>query len=535
MTLAQANRRTTTGAAERVGTEQELKFIAGPKVFRAALALPLLGEGADAPTWARLTSTYFDTDDGDLMRRGLALRLRRKNGGYVLGLKGAAPADGLFRRDEIETPSPSPEPDPALFGAAIAYEIKAIAGEKPLKPKFGSDIRRATRMVTFDGAAVEVAFDRGFLFAGERREPMREIELELKSGEPAALFRLGLSLVDALPLRLGVSSKAERAAALLSAAPPEPTRAKSPAIAPDMPIDEAIAVILRNCLSHFLGNLPALEAGDAVEAVHQMRVAMRRLRSALGLFNRLCPCPRFDALQAESKRIATTLGQARDWDVLVEMLLAGPISHLGGEPGFDRLLAAARAKAEAGQAAVKKLADGQAVTRLALLLEQVATAREWRSAAGEKLLQDLDEPVGEFAARSLDRLDRRLRKRGRHFRKLSPEARHKLRIAMKHMRYATEFFDSLFAGSAAERYARKAGKLQDLLGELNDATVGSRLIKELGFGADPNFAFAAGVAAGWCARASLGDEAALKKAWRALLKADRYWRRQAAKPELKQV
>ncbi len=107
---------------------------------------------------------------------------------------------------------------------------------------------------------------------------------------------------------------------------------------------------------------------------------------------------------------------------------------------------------------------------------------------------------------------------------------------MKHTRYATEFFGHLFhPARAAERYADRAAALQDLLGELNDATIGVRLVKELHFGTNAEFASAAGAAAGWCARASLGDEAALWKAWRSLLKADRYWRHVAAEREPKSV
>jgi len=132
--------------------------------------------------------------------------------------------------------------------------------------------------------------------------------------------------------------------------------------------------------------------------------------------------------------------------------------------------------------------------------------------------------------------NRKLRKRGRHFRSLSPEARHALRIAMKHMRYGTEFFGHLFHPTrAAERYVEKAMALQDLLGELNDATIALRLVKDLDFGANAGFAFAAGAAAGWCARASLGDEAELGKAWRSLRKADRYWRHNTAARELESV
>ena len=104
---------------------------------------------------------------------------------------------------------------------------------------------------------------------------------------------------------------------------------------------------------------------------------------------------------------------------------------------------------------------------------------------------------------------------------------------MKHMRYATEFFGSLFKpDSAVERYAHRAAALQDRLGELNDAMIAQGLIKELDFDADPELAYAAGVAVGWCALASVGDAAALSKAWRSLLKADRYWRSNSAEREL---
>src|SRR5271165_3985775 len=493
---ARTHTQTMMTAQQGARAEWDLKFATDPKTFRVALALPLLGGVAEAPEWLRLKSVYFDTENGDLMRHGVTLRVRRAEEAYVMGLKRAAGLNcSFFDRDELEVESPSAEPDLSLFDKAIARQIKDIIGEKPLAPKFGSDIRRALRTVDVDGSAIEVALDQGFLFAGERREPVREIELELKSGEPAVLIDLGLSLVDAIGVKLSVRSKAERAAGLMSLTPPEPARAKPPELAPKTLTDEAIAIILRDCLSQFLGNLPALESGDAVEAVHQMRVAMRRLRSALGLFNRAFPWKNFDTLRAEAQRIASVLGAARDWDVFVEMVRAGPHSRLGDESRFDKLLPAAQAKADACHAAVLQLANAKAATRFALSLERLAIGRGWRTAMAEDRLPGLGEPVAAFAARSLDQLDHKLRERGRHFRSLSPEARHALRIAMKHMRYATEFFGDLFhPASAAEGYCDKAATLQDLLGELNDATIGVRLAKELDFGTNADFAFAAGAA-----------------------------------------
>ena len=507
------------------GVERELKFIVDRRTLKAALAAPLLGGDARPPKWRKLRTVYFDTDAGDLSRARVALRMRRAGGGWTLGLKRAAPEDrGAFEREETEVAAPSGKPDLTLFGGSIAREITDLTGAKPLGPQFGSEIRRATRTIEANGAAIEVAFDAGFLFAGEKRAPAAEIELELEVWRAAALIDLGLALIEAFPVRLGFESKAERAHALMADEPPEPVRADGPPLRPDTTLDEAIAAVMRSCLAHFLGNLPALEGGDKVEAVHQMRVAMRRLQSALSLFGRAFPRAEFEALRAESKQIAALLGEARDWDVFVERLREGALARFADEPGFDRLRNAAEARAAAGHAAVARLVGDQAVSRFVLRLERLAATRGWRDGAGDDARAALDRPALAFAARSLEALDRKVRRRGRRFRSLTPESRHALRIAMKHMRYATEFFGALFPRkSAAERTLRKAAALQDLLGELNDAAIAERLVKTLDLATNPRAAYAAGLAAGWCARQSVGDAEALKKAWRGFIKAAPFW------------
>ena len=144
-----------------------------------------------------------------------------------MGLKTAAESDQEFSSRRIGSEVAVRETDLILFDEAVAREIRKIAGGKALAPKFGSNIRRSTRTIEIAGTAIEVTLDSGFLFAGERRKPTNEIELELKSGEPAALFEFGLALVDALPVTLGFRSKAERAAQLLLPGPP-PVRATPP-------------------------------------------------------------------------------------------------------------------------------------------------------------------------------------------------------------------------------------------------------------------------------------------------------------------
>ena len=194
---------------ESAHPERELKFLTDPETFKAALTNPLFGQKIAAKPPQAIKSVYFDTERGDLLHRGVTLRVRRTNCRMILGVKKEAPPDGsFFERAEAETPSPSAEPDLSLLDKDIAQELEDIVGDKKLGPRFGSDVDRTLRMVTFRSAEIEVALDDGFLFAGERREPTHEIELELKTGDPAALFEFGLALLDALPLKLGVLSKA---------------------------------------------------------------------------------------------------------------------------------------------------------------------------------------------------------------------------------------------------------------------------------------------------------------------------------------
>ena len=508
-----------------VRTEREFKFVADRDTLRTALAIPLPGEMTRGPVSQPLKSTYFDTDTLDLMRCGVSLRVRQSGGKCILGVKKDAHVHGgNFERDEDEAPLTSSKVDLNVLDRRVSSELRGIVGKKGLAPRFGSDIRRTLKRLRFHGADIEVAFDEGFLFAGKRRQPIDEVELELKAGDPARLFEFGLALVDALSLTPSVLSKAERAAELLSGKPPEPVRSTFPALAPDMPAEEAISVLFRSCFSQFLGNLPVLERGDPIEAVHQMRVAMRRLRSAFGLVYRLSPSPEFDALQTELKRIGTLLGQARDWDVFVQTIREGPLPGFADAPGFDKFIRVAQSKAEAAHGAVTQLANDRTVARFALRLDRFVALHGWRGDAQRDRPNWLSEPVVDFAIKSLDRLRRRLLRRGKGLRSQSPEERHALRIAAKHMRYAVEFFGSLFHPHSAERYIEKAQALLDLLGQRNDETIALGLIKKLDFAREAQLSYAVGFASGWCARSGGGDEPTLRKRWQSLRKAEPFWR-----------
>jgi triphosphatase len=372
--------------------------------------------------------------------------VRQSGGKCILGVKRDSRAHGgYFERDEEEALLQTPKVDPNVLNRRVSSELRDIVGKRALSPRFGSDIQRTLMTRRFHGADIEVALDEGFLFAGERREPTDEIELELKSGEPVALFDFGLALVDALPLRPSTLSKAARAAELLSSKTRAPVCSTAPALARNISAEEALATLLQSCLSHFLGNLSVLEQGESIKAIHQMRVAIRRLRSAFGLVQGGA-LPEFDTLRAESKRIGSLLGQARDWDVFVQTIRNGPLPGFTNAPEYNKVVGLAQSRAQAAHGTLRQLAKDGTVGRFALSLERLVALRGWRDSA---------EPAVDFATKSLDRLHRRLLRRGKGFSGQGPRQRHALRIATKHMRYASSSSGASFPRVRANATSRK--------------------------------------------------------------------------------
>jgi inorganic triphosphatase YgiF len=228
-------------------------------------------------------------------------------------------------------------PDPALLGPAVEAEIIRVTEGRPLQPVFATDIRKAVRRIIVGANEMEAAFDDGFIVSGTQKAPVREIELELKTGDPADLYQFGLSLLDDFPLRLGIMTKAERGVLLSCGAHVMAVRAGVTLLV-DQTVDQAIAGIISGCVVQFVANWPAFEGPDKAEAVHQMRVAMRRLRAALGLFNRRFPCAEFLRLRGDAKRVASAMGAARNWDVFEGLLRDGPCAAFPSKTGFEALI-----------------------------------------------------------------------------------------------------------------------------------------------------------------------------------------------------
>lgn len=499
--------------------EIEVKLEASPSVLRAAFA-----QAAAAPAAAAraktFETTYFDTADNALSRAGMALRVRRIGRKRVVTFKWPLTgAEGAFTRGEVEAATTTAEPQPELFGPDAAKMISDIIGDAPLEPRSQTIFRRRIAMIEIADARIEAALDEGRILANGRTARIAELELELKSGDPAALFDLASGLV-AQGLRVSAAPKGLRGHWLATGESPREVRAVAPHLSADSTLDESIAAILESSLKHFVANWPALSP-DCPEAVHQMRVALRRLSAALGIFNKGAPHDNFVRFRAEAKRIASAMGEARDQDVIRDLIENGPARALGDTASLGSLLKASARKRAAAYVAVRALIDAPETSRFVLDLQSFIARRGWRNENTEEAAAS----APEFAAQALSRLDKRAQKRGMGLVKLAPEQRHETRIALKNLRYAADFFASLFGrGKGAKKFARAIGDLQEALGAYNDAIVARAIVADLEKAAGASSARAAGAVDGWTARGAVDADADLAAAWKKFRKAPRFWK-----------
>ncbi len=512
--------------------ETELKLRGEPEALKTIFAGPTIcGKTTGRGRSQRLENVYYDTADCRLRARGLAFRVRKDGRRYVQTLKSGDIGGLVAYRGEWQTPLGSAAPDLGLLPAAASEVLDGLVAQGELRSLFTTRVRRQTRRLAAranggPGGLIEAALDLGAIEADGRSQPIAEIELELVEGSPEALYDLALELDALTPLRVETRSKSIRGYTLAGGEPPAAQKALPVALKPRTTVDAALGKVLRACVQHMCANQAAALDGRDPEGVHQMRVALRRLRSALSLFRRLIAPDRRAWLSGEARRVLGSLGAARDWDVFLTESLA-PV--LAARPD-DRALAALRAAAEGKRveayAAVRAVLDDPAYTRALLQIGRWIEARGWREDATPKAAAWLDRPVVEFADRLLAKRHRKVLKRGRDFAGLTAVERHRLRIALKKLRYATEFFHALYRPKRAQPYLAALKELQDTLGHLNDVAVAERLVSGLDepAGAERSaLAMGSGLVLGWLARGVAEAEPATIEAWQAFVAREPFW------------
>ena len=435
---------------------------------------------AAAPRLIDQRAVYYDTPKGMLRRNGFSLRVRRSGDRWVQTLKQQRRgASTLLDRPEWEKKVEDSEPDfAALEPTPLARLMSERKMRKLLEPRFEVRVERKSWVVRRGSSEIEVVLDEGEAVAGGRSESLCEVELELRKGDRSDLFDLARELSDAVPMRLGVRTKAERGYALGSKSSRpggRSTKAEPLALVPGMTVAEAFASIVHSCLRHFRLNEAWIERERDPGALHQARVAMRRLRSALAVFRPAVRGEDYDRIREELRAFTAELGDARNLDVFCARL---PKRRGGRETKAEKAVRAKLAeRRERAYDRVVAALHSARVRRLLLDLVEWVEAGAWRS--GEKAIR----PVEIFAAKQIGRRWEKVRRAGSRLRELDEEPLHRLRIDIKKLRYASEFFRGL-AGSEEEGARRKQfilalEDLQDSLGAINDIATAHALIASL--------------------------------------------------------
>jgi CHAD domain-containing protein len=348
------------------------------------------------------------------------------------------------------------------------------------------------------------------------------------AGPETAVAGLAALLAGRLPLHVPAASLGA-VALTVAGRPMKSRRHPPPVLPPDRPVGEAFALLVAQLTAVILFEAP--HAGPAEsEPVHQMRVAVRRLRSAAGLFSRAVHCPELTACKAELRTLAKALGPTRDWDVFVAGAGRAVAANFAEDRAVRRLLVAAERRRIAAYAALQAHLDSPEFRRLGIALAVLATSRPWEAVleavplAGEdeaaaRQAERLAGPLDGFAARALERRLRPLREPGADIESLPPAALHGLRLHGKRLRYACEFFAPLFPGRGARRFIRRLSVLQERLGHLNDGAVAAGLMAELGAARG----YAGGVVRGFVAAQAAGARFRIGRSWRKFHRLDPFW------------
>jgi triphosphatase len=475
-----------------------------------------------------LTSIYYDTLDFALHRKLLTLCVRKQGRKFVQTVKAGDLAGlDLLTRGEWEDPIASGRPD--IDAPKTGKRLPNSIREQDLRPVFTTSVTRTVIEIEPNPATrIEAAIDEGKIRIadGSAEEPISEIELELKSGDPAALFDVALRLLEAAPVRIETRSKAERGYRLLGAVGlPQAVHTGPVVLDPAMDVKTALQHFGRQCFTHLLRNEPVMLAGEP-EGIHQMRVAVRRLRSGLSALKPMLPLEERCWALEELKWISHTLGPARNWDVFATSLLGPVRDALSASGQLEYLVEAVEGRRNAVSDDAKQAILSKRYAESTLRFFRWFEARRWREPPISEQATLLLAPIANIAPELIERCYRRARKRGKRFAEQTPTERHRLRIAVKKLRYIIEILESLFDEVQVRKFVNRLKSLQDFLGHANDVRIADNLLDELlektNHDVHP-IDRAGGIVLGWHERGLADHEQKVRKHIRRFKHSNRFW------------
>jgi CHAD domain-containing protein len=387
-----------------------------------------------------------------------------------------------------------------------ARALHLTSGET-LVPVFQTDIRCRFYPLAVEGAPVEMV-----VVTGQQSTPDGVdgfVEAAFRAADRMAAYAVAEAVASVVPVSVERRDFVARGYDLAHGRRFQAALAREVALDGEWGVWRGFVAILSNCLDQFAANEAAFAASGGSETIHQLRVAIRRMRAAFSAFSSVLPAEEAAGFKADLQWLQQVFGPLRDWDVFCNETLTALRSALPKHGGLREL--ADQARAARGQS-LASARETLASTRHGLF--QVRLAR-WL----EKNTSGENRPLAVFAANALAKRDRKLRRAGKGLDGSSSERLHDTRIAAKKARYAGEFFRDLFGHKATRRYLRALRRIQDGLGAMNDADMARRLVGEV----RPDDRELAALLDGWFAARIAASRADIGALWAKFERAPRYW------------
>ena len=458
-----------------------------------------------------LSLKWHDTADGALAGRGLAIIETRQARATLWRVERIAP--------DAQAMWPCGTPAPTLQETPHRAALDGVVPKGPLHPL--AEFRgRARELTVPEAPQPRTTLLQGTLRAEARNQDVCRLAI---AGAPPAVAALAADLAQEFRLSVATATLSAEASVLAGRAPPDGPLG-APELSTNLSVSDAFAfacAYLGRVIAHYA---PLAAAGDGTEPVHQMRVAMRRLRSALALFHHMVACAEFETAKAGLRVLGHALGPARDWDVFVTETGSAVAAAFPDDAAIARLAKAAARRRDGCYDELRRVLDGPAFRRLGITLAVLAAARPWRVANEAALASGTNTPpetLEEFAARALSRRLRHLTSSGDDIAALPDATLHTMRLRTKRLRYGVEMLAPLYPRREARRYLRRLTVLQERLGHFNDGAVAAALMNELG--RTGGRSYAAGVVCGFVAARAGNARDRIAKTWHKFRRLHPFW------------
>jgi inorganic triphosphatase YgiF len=509
--------------------EIELKLAIDPRDVQTLRKSSILRELALKRTSRlSLVSVYYDTPSHSLARRGIMLRVRKMGSGRVQCVKMNAVAANSFQRTEIESPIRGNTPDlMQIPDLDVRRMVQKRCARRGLARVFATNVERETWILQLGRTQIECAIDRGVIAYERKKAPISEVELELKSGQPARIYELAHRLNAVVPLWIETKSKAARGYDLVEHAKLAAPKCGPIVVNTPMSVRECLAAIARPSVAHVLASANFACKSSDPEGIHQLRVAIRRMRAAFSILHGAMPESYRPRLAVKLQAFARKLGATRDWDVLVEETIASMPTRLRKQRPTANLIRIAQAKrAEGDRSAHASLRDPQYTE----VLLQLASWADSQFVSDGSLPQEgkwkpdvLAGPAPGFAAQVMQTFHDKARKLGRRAHELDPPQIHRLRIRIKKLRYATDFFRGLWPNSRTAHYLAALKGLQEALGEFHDTIVADELIAHFTATEGADVKLSTGPVNRWLSKRQRGLRKQVIESWREFANQKPFW------------